>query len=352
MWTENRNPSDVWTASFSFRVTGPERGGGNLELWYTAEGQDSIGTSSIYTVGKFDGLAITLDTHGGSAGMIRGFLNDGTTEYNKHHSVDSLAFGHCQYAYRNLGRPSVLVIQQESTVFSVEIDGKSCFRSSEIKMPKDYFFGLSAASAETPDSFEAFSFKVTHDSTQFSHSNQQQPPAHQFTNPQGNAGIPAEAPASQYTTSDVQFADLHDRIQALSMQLSTLQGALAEAVYKMGERHEEVIRVAREPGSQFNSLEVKVGNIERTMYRVQADVEGKDYRGHLDEIRTAVREGHMSLMEGLPASMSESKFRVVQSFSHKANTSQSRLRLSSTHGHLSGFIDYRSADAGGSICGL
>jgi mannose-binding lectin 1 len=316
MWTETRNPSEVWTASFSFRATGPERGGGNLELWYTAEGQDSIGTSSIYTVGKFDGLAITLDTHGGSAGMIRGFLNDGSIEYNKHHSVDALAFGHCQYAYRNLGRPSVLVIQQETTVFSVEIDGKSCFRSSEIKLPKDYFFGLSAASAETPDSFEAFGFKVTHDSTQFSHSNQQQPPAHQFTNPQGSSGVPAEAPASQYKTSEAQFADLHDRIQALSTQLSLLQGTFAEAVYKMGEGHEEVIRVAREPGSQFSSLETKVGNIERTLYKVQADVEGKDYRGHLDEIHNAVREGHTSLMEGLPASMSESKSCCIDASLH------------------------------------
>lgn len=54
-----------WTAEFQFRATGQERGGGNLQLWYTKDGQAKIGTSSIYTVGPFDGFALVIDTHGG-----------------------------------------------------------------------------------------------------------------------------------------------------------------------------------------------------------------------------------------------------------------------------------------------
>ncbi len=50
---------------FEFRATGPERGGGNLQIWYTREGQAHVGTSSIYTVGKFDGLVLVVDTYGG-----------------------------------------------------------------------------------------------------------------------------------------------------------------------------------------------------------------------------------------------------------------------------------------------
>jgi len=36
-----------------------------LQIWYTREGQAHVGTSSIYTVGKFDGLVLVVDTHGG-----------------------------------------------------------------------------------------------------------------------------------------------------------------------------------------------------------------------------------------------------------------------------------------------
>ena len=61
----NRNSKPEWQANLDFRVNGPERGGGNLQLWYTKEGESSIGTSSIYTVGKFDGLVLVVDLYGG-----------------------------------------------------------------------------------------------------------------------------------------------------------------------------------------------------------------------------------------------------------------------------------------------
>lgn len=54
-----------WTAEFEFRATGPERGGGNLQVWYAKDGKDKIGTSSIYTVNQFDGFALVIDSHGG-----------------------------------------------------------------------------------------------------------------------------------------------------------------------------------------------------------------------------------------------------------------------------------------------
>lgn len=51
-----------------FRATGGERGGGNLQVWYVRNGEHDIGTSSIYTAGKFDGLAIVIDQYAGSVG--------------------------------------------------------------------------------------------------------------------------------------------------------------------------------------------------------------------------------------------------------------------------------------------
>ena len=65
-------------------------------------------------------------------GTIRGFMNDGNTNFKTHYSVDSLAFGHCDYAYRNLGRISKLKIRQEHDVFEVIIDDRLCFSSDKV----------------------------------------------------------------------------------------------------------------------------------------------------------------------------------------------------------------------------
>ena len=48
-----------------FRATGPEHGGGNFQIWYTKENQVQIGSSSLYTVDKFQGLVLVVDMHGG-----------------------------------------------------------------------------------------------------------------------------------------------------------------------------------------------------------------------------------------------------------------------------------------------
>ena len=65
-------------------------------------------------------------------GSIRGFMNDGSIDVKNHHSVDSLAFGHCDYSFRNLGRPSKLQIRQEHDNFEVRIDDKLCFSSNKV----------------------------------------------------------------------------------------------------------------------------------------------------------------------------------------------------------------------------
>lgn len=66
IWSEKVVEHSSWTADIDFRATGPERGGGNLQIWYAKSGQNEVGTSSIYTVGKFDGLALTVDQYAGS----------------------------------------------------------------------------------------------------------------------------------------------------------------------------------------------------------------------------------------------------------------------------------------------
>jgi mannose-binding lectin 1 len=67
IWAEKPLLHSIWMADVDFRATGPERGGGNLQIWYTSsDGQNDIGTASIYTVGKFDGLVLVVDQYAGS----------------------------------------------------------------------------------------------------------------------------------------------------------------------------------------------------------------------------------------------------------------------------------------------
>jgi len=75
-------------------------------------------------------------------GGIRGFLNDGNTEYKNHHNVDSLAFGHCDYPYRNLGRPSRIQIKQQRDSFEVAVDGRSCFKSDKVSEVFPFFASI------------------------------------------------------------------------------------------------------------------------------------------------------------------------------------------------------------------
>ncbi len=57
-----------WTADLEFRATGADRGGGNLQIWYTKEGRPRAETPSIYTTAAFDGLALVVDMYGGKVG--------------------------------------------------------------------------------------------------------------------------------------------------------------------------------------------------------------------------------------------------------------------------------------------
>lgn len=318
-WAEKPLLNSVWTADVDFRATGPERGGGNLQIWYAAKGQNDIGTASIYTVGRFDGLVLVIDQYAGSGGFIRGFLNDGSTEYKSHHSVDSLAFGHCEYSYRNLGRPSRIAIKQTADKFIVEVDQKLCFDSTKIKLPLGYNFGLSAASAENPDSFEVFKFVVTTESHtpdvidpassqntyhEYGQAQAQAPISEQNT-PQNLAqagSIPAfndppDLPAEQIKDSSAQFADLHNRLQAMMKHISAISRDLTQSQSTSTLRANNLQADFARMETQLSKLDFLVA-MDKKMDTIQADVRQTkaDLHNALDRhvagLRSEVRDSH------------------------------------------------------------
>ena len=318
MWADSKISHSEWVAELDFRASGPERAGGNLQIWYTREGRDQIGTNSIYTVGKFDGLALVVDMYGGHGGSVRGFMNDGNTDYKSHHAVDSLAFGHCDFSYRNLGRPASIKIRQEAAKFEVLVDERRCFASDKIKIPSgDYGFGITAASAEVPDSFELYKFIVTtaqgvtreEPRRMFEHHQQQAPPGQdpsyhqqQQQQQQQNPPNPA-APASQFFASqDAEFEDLHNRLQFMSHGIDHVISQVDALSQQSQGQHAEVARNVMSV-DRLEAMDQRVRSIEQTV---------KEYQEEFRDLHRTLRSSHHMLGESLTEKLGNSELNDLQ----------------------------------------
>lgn len=314
LWADKTLEHTQWVADVDFRANGPERAGGNLNIWLVRDGPHTVGTSSIYTVGQWDGLALVVDTYGGGGGMVRGFLNDGDKDYSKI-SVDGQSFGHCQHSYRNLGRPSQIKFRQTASSFKVEIDGQLCFESDKISIPAGLRLGITAASADNPDSFEIFKMVVMTDNVDpaqdapngqkvmaqdaqqqqagyFAGSEAQDPPRTKPRTggkkwPEGNFESAFEediddSDAATITSSKEQFEDLHTRIQSVNHHLSSIFKKLASAEI-VGERRQEELAtqigglkdVLLERMNKIDDLEKKLTSLENEVRRLKGDVTNK-----------------------------------------------------------------------------
>lgn len=317
LWADNPVTSESWTAEVSFRASGQDSGSGNFQFWFVKD-KAAVNVDSVYTAGPFDGLALVVDQYGGRGGGIRGFLNDGSQNYRSHPSLESLAFGHCDYSYRNLGRPSTLKITSQNGL-RITIDDRDCFSSNQISLPSGYYFGLTAATSDQPDSFEVYKF-VTSSSTmqpppQQPRQGSQQP---QQGRPQLERldklpGAPEAVPdrmAEEIKTQEEQFADLHNRLQGLTHQVANIFGELDQLSRKMEERHNQLMGSMSGvfPTDKIDNLGRRMENIERSVEQVRRDVEGKDYREHLNQLNAAIENVKGGLTDSLdPENIGRSK---------------------------------------------
>ncbi|KAK2045596.1 legume-like lectin family protein [Colletotrichum somersetense] len=292
IWSTQKVMHSNFIADIDFRANGPERAGGNLNIWLTNGGSADVGMSSAYTAPRFDGLVLVIDGHGGTGGMVRGFLNDRSTDYKAQSDISALAFGHCQYHYRNLGRPSQIKLRQTDRAFKVEIDGRLCFETEKLKIPPGYTFGITAASADNPDSFEIFKMVVMSDNLHSSGDNGQQQ-AHEQKANQGEPSsknshggneepldleeIP-DASADSITSSRAQFADLHNRLQTINHQIGTVFRAIHQIDQHGERRHEETskmidsLRQELRKLEKMNDLEGRIGGLEREVRAMRTDL--------------------------------------------------------------------------------
>lgn len=265
------------------------------------------------------------------AGTIRGFLNDGSTHYKSHHSVDSLAFGHCSYSYRNLGRPSRLKINQNDRNFQVTIDDNLCFESTKIRLPLGYYFGITAVSSENPDSFEVNRFIVTTDKYTFDTEQQGQPS--RDTDP-GNTEGTNQAPMFSERASSIedlpevdadkvdvtrQFADLHNRLQVVMRHVSALhrdyttgrqnEEAKLSAIHNMVSK-QMYSRTASASSSSsatddlIKAMDQRLQDMEKKFNDLGNQIQHIKYAvadtGHIEDLKRTLKDTHLSLLSVAP----------------------------------------------------
>ena len=279
--------------------------------------------------------------------MIRGFLNDGSTDYSKTHNIDQLAFGHCFYSYRNLGRPSQIKFRQEEENFKVEIDGQLCFESGKIQIPSGYKFGLTAATPDNPDSWEIFKLVVMADSLDPSAEGtastdgqpgdqkvvaaEEKPKAEKkktkkkvveetqtseagglFDGGEASSGeqpvyddpydssIP-DHEAEYYTSSKSQFADLHDRLQSVNHHVSTIYRTMAKYSQVGERRHEEVSRMLseiRQDLSLLREIKTKIDGLEREVRDVRKEMNNK-LKSSESSLKTFLSDHHATISDNI-----------------------------------------------------
>ncbi|KAL4807563.1 concanavalin A-like lectin/glucanase domain-containing protein [Aspergillus unguis] len=303
IWSQSSLQQSEWAAEFQFRATGVERAGGNLQLWYANDGKNKVGSASIYTVGQWDGFALVVDTHSGRGGSIRGFLNDGSTDYKSHRSVDSLAFGHCDYSYRNLGRPSVVRIRHTNAIFEVTVDEKPCFSTDKVKLPAGNTIGVTAATPENPDSFEVFKLVLQTATSpvgkapplqQHNQNQNQQPLASQ---PQAGTQQ-AQAVAGDLSSINAQFVDLGSRIQLINHATNNILREIGNQNSKSETKQSELLQLLASK-DQVQGLDARLQRLEQTLLTIQRDLEGKDYRDRFNQLHETLRSSHLSLTENI-----------------------------------------------------
>ena len=152
-------------------------------------------------------------------------------------------------------------------------------------MPPDYTFGITAASAETPDSFEAYKFQLSSSQA----SKQEQPQQHQATGFQPGA----DAHSSMYKTSDSQFEDLHQKLQSLQQAVDKLEHDITKLQGDAESRHRETTRglPSRDTLNTIASQSDKLDRIERTL---------NGFQSQFSTLRGVLKDSHDSLTEGLP----------------------------------------------------
>lgn len=245
-------------------------------------------------------------------GTVRGFLNDGTVDFAGR-DISTLTFGHCDYAYRNLGRPTVFQLRQDNKGLELLIDGQRCFRADDVILPPNNHFGLTATSGEQPDSFEVFKFVTsttmsnTQDEAQKKGSYMEQ--VQQLVmgdrgkpNDQaGHGGSQSSQPPPIQADHAAKLDDIHELAKRVEWLQSDLSRAMAKVQAIMERTSQDIASV-----HDMRALEAKVDHLSIIINKISG--EQKDWSGNFRDIQNELKAGSKNLIDQLPGSMHQGRW--------------------------------------------
>lgn len=102
-------------------------------------------------------------------------------------------------------------------------------------------------------------------------------------------------PASNYRTDEARFQDLHDRITVLSRALDVLYQDLSTLRSEQQHQYDEIMHWLSPTHDHAEASRRVLSEMERMVKDIKNDVESKDYREHLNQLHSIVKEGHATI---------------------------------------------------------
>ncbi|KAK3732287.1 hypothetical protein QZH41_014423 [Actinostola sp. cb2023] len=172
MWTKNKYTSEWWEIEGYFRVTGRGRvGADGLAIWYT----ENAGTEGpvFGSSDKWNGLVVLCDSFDNDGEQNNPFVsvmvNDGSKSYEHHNDGKNQNLGGCLRDFRNRPHPirvrvryyqNVLTLWFHMGMSTKSEDFELCTRAENVHLPKEGFFGVSAATGGLADDHDILSFST------------------------------------------------------------------------------------------------------------------------------------------------------------------------------------------------
>lgn len=162
--------SEFFEIDTAIKVTGQRLGADGLAFWYTSQ-PGTLGP--VYgSNDRWNGLGIFLDSYDNDGQKnnpyISAMVNDGTREYDHVSDGSTQVLAGCQKDFRNRPYPVRIRIEYFNNILTVLIsDGQSaqpryemCLRVENVFLPRNGYFGISAATGGLADDHDIIEFSA------------------------------------------------------------------------------------------------------------------------------------------------------------------------------------------------
>ncbi|KAJ8973047.1 hypothetical protein NQ317_011327 [Molorchus minor] len=171
IWTKQLTNFDWWEVDIAFRITGRGRiGADGLAFWYT-QNRGSYDGDVFGSSDRWSGLGVIFDSFDNdnkhNNPYIMAMVNDGTKNFDHQNDGSTQQLAGCLKDFRNKPFPTrarieyyqnVLTLLFHNGMTSSEQDYEICFRAENVFLPKNGYFGLSAATGGLADDHDVIHF--------------------------------------------------------------------------------------------------------------------------------------------------------------------------------------------------